>query len=359
MKDNARNLAVGVTVLVALAVLATMIFLFAGLPQLLQGGYKIRILADGTHDLHTGDGIHLRGMQVGRLTKIEFTNNDPGQGITLVGYINGDVRLPGNTQAFIYTRGMVGGAYLELKPEGEFRKDSRGRPLEYLPTDGSLVFSGAHAAGGELIPQDLKDELMKALHGVGTLTTQFSQLLGGTAEAGASQPATGAATAAASGPAAAPSGLSGTLAKLDAALQAVNQVLGSQENQKNIQESLANLAKATAKAGDAMDSLKDFAAQAQKSVKDVTDPAALTLRRFDDVAQKFIQTADSISKTMDSLSKVAATMQSGEGTAGKLLNDPKLYNDLVDTTRQLNNLIDDLRAMVKEWRDKGIPFKMK
>ncbi len=44
MTPNARNIAVGLTVIVALAMLGGMILIFAGLPQMFQAGYEIKII---------------------------------------------------------------------------------------------------------------------------------------------------------------------------------------------------------------------------------------------------------------------------------------------------------------------------
>ena len=40
-----------------------------------------------------------------------------------------------------------------------------------------------------------------------------------------------------------------------------------------------------------------------------------------------------ISKTLDHFQSVAAKIDNGQGTAGQLVNDPKLYQALVDSSR--------------------------
>ena len=59
MTERTHNIAVGLTVLVALTLLAGLIVLFTGLPWFLQRGYDIKIAADKTHDVHPGDGTFI------------------------------------------------------------------------------------------------------------------------------------------------------------------------------------------------------------------------------------------------------------------------------------------------------------
>jgi phospholipid/cholesterol/gamma-HCH transport system substrate-binding protein len=47
--------------------------------------------------------------------------------------------------------------------------------------------------------------------------------------------------------------------------------------------------------------------------------------------------------TATSLRGVAEGLEAGEGSAGKLLKDDQLYNDLVDTTAEAKNLLQDVR----------------
>ena len=42
------------------------------------------------------------------------------------------------------------------------------------------------------------------------------------------------------------------------------------------------------------------------------------------------------------LNLILATAEKGEGTLGKLLKDEKLYNELVETNQELQELVDDL-----------------
>ena len=49
----------------------------------------------------------------------------------------------------------------------------------------------------------------------------------------------------------------------------------------------------------------------------------------------------------------------GEGTIGKLVNDPKLYQNLLETTDQLSVSAKDLRRLFEQWEQEGVSLKLK
>ena len=55
---------------------------------------------------------------------------------------------------------------------------------------------------------------------------------------------------------------------------------------------------------------------------------------------------------------VLQKINSGKGTAGQLVNDPKLYESLVDSSQELNATIKDLKRLVQQWEQEGISLKM-
>lgn len=356
MREYVRNLAVGTTVIVALGLLGGMILLFTGLPAMFQRGYEVRISSYTTHDTHEGDIIHLSGMRIGRITEIDFADPDrPTEGVTFVVRIDPDVRLPGNCKAYFFAKGVMGGAYIGLKADGPPRYDEEGNVLEFFPTDGSIVMESEFVGSG-LIPPELTD----AMKSLSDLAKNLNVLI-------APEPAPPATGEAVPGTQpTAPGGIRGTIGKLNRALDAMSTVLGDVENQRNIKTSLANLAKATAAATEAMEAMKAFADEARKTAsaarttaEDFSKLAGRSQQRMDDIADKLIVAAENVSELMATINRSAGKIESGEGTAGKLLNDPELYNSFLSATKQLNQLMGELRQMVEIWKEGGIEIKLK
>ena len=49
----------------------------------------------------------------------------------------------------------------------------------------------------------------------------------------------------------------------------------------------------------------------------------------------------------------------GTSSIGLLVNDPKLYESLVDTSRELNATITDLKRLVEQWEQEGVALKLR
>jgi len=52
-------------------------------------------------------------------------------------------------------------------------------------------------------------------------------------------------------------------------------------------------------------------------------------------------------------------VNSGEGSAAMLVNDGRLYENLLENTQQMQVLLEELRAFTAKSRDKGLPIKLK
>jgi phospholipid/cholesterol/gamma-HCH transport system substrate-binding protein len=352
MNEQRRNLAVGITVLVGLVLLGAMILRFAGVPELFQRGYVLQLHADGTHEVHEGDPIHLSGMPIGRVTAIEFTDGDPRKGVTFTTRIDQNVNIPANAACFIYGGSGLKSSYVDLASTGECPIDpATGRKMEFLPKDRVTVLE-ARPKGSGLIP----DELMESMKSFSRLADSVNAMLT------APVPATGAAgtqTATGTAPAIEVQGLASTLAKLNRALDALNAVMGDNQNQANIKLALDNLAKASAGAVEAMNSLKAFAADAGKATQTVQAVATRTGDDVHELSVKLIADAERISQLMTTLNKAAQKIESGEGAMGKLLNDPELYNNLTEMSKGLSTLVNDFDSLVKQWKERGVELKMK
>ncbi len=262
---------------------------------------------------------------------------------------------------YFFTKGLVGKAYIELKSTGEAIIDPEtGRPFKYIPTDRVGTLPTVHKGSG-MMP----DELGPALKGLAELTDKLNALLEPESEPAVVPTTSQATTAGAPKLPPVPPGLKGVAVRLNRTLDALYTVLGDAENQTNLKTSFANLAEATAKASDAMKALQEFAVEAKKAateanqvvkgVAKLTDDAG---RHIEELMKKLIEDAEKVSKLMDTINKVALKLESGEGSAGLLLNDPKLYNNLVQATEQMSVLMKDFSKLLKEWKEKGVKFEM-
>ena len=366
MTERTRNLAVGLTVLAAFAMLGGMILLFAGAPGFFQTGFVIHIHTDSTHDVHPGDPVYMTGIQIGHFTDVNFSDpDDPSKGVLFTARLNPSGRVPGNVKCHIFTGGQFRGALAELRPEGDDALDPVSqKPLKSLPGKAPVTLE-AVIEYQSLI--QLPPDVTKALDGLGKLVNNLNAMIEAPppAPAGTGPAASQGTTTAATAPVI-PGGLPGAVVRLNRTLDALYAVMGSSDNQANIHSSLANLSKATAGAVEAMDAIKKFASDAEKlsasADKTLANFSNLSTRASDDLhtlTGKLITDAEDLSKIMMTLNKAAMKIDQGEGTVGKLVNDPALYNNLTEMSKGLDKLVKDLDALVKQWKDKGVEMKIK
>ena len=121
--------------------------------------------------------------------------------------------------------------------------------------------------------------------------------------------------------------LRATIARMDKTLDAIHALAADPELKTSIKKTFTNVEKVSASANELM--------------------------------RKLITDAESIDTVAVALHKTLAKINSGQGTAGKLLHDPKLYNSLVETTGQLDNLLRDLRKLAAKWDKEGVGIELK
>ncbi len=361
MKEHTRNVAVGLTVLVALVMFGGMVMMFAGLPELLQTGRVLRMKFPDTAGAKSGEWVYMSGIQVGKITSIDFVEGDSRKGVMFVCRINSGVKLPGNVEPTITSRALMGGPYLSFQPTGDDRHDPvTGEKLEYLPEDWPEPLNGRRVFTS-MLPKELTDGL-KNLSNLAESLNSLVAAPAGTQPAG-TQPTTQPAPPA-------PPTLLGMLAKFDRALTDVHDVLGDEDNQKNFKKTMAGLADASAKAADAMDALREFAVEgrekagktltaASQAVDKIGTLAVNTDRRLEDISKEIVNDAEKLSKVLETVNRIATKMDTGEGTVAKLVNDPKLYDNFLQASRQLSLLSAELRVLVREWEKNGVKLKLK
>lgn len=81
------------------------------------------------------------------------------------------------------------------------------------------------------------------------------------------------------------------------------------------------------------------------NLREVTDPQQLgpTLANLEATSAHLVRLSESLGRATGSLESVLAKVDRGQGTAGRFVNDPALYNQLVTTTADLDVLIRDLK----------------
>lgn len=291
-----REVKIGIFAIVMLLALWAAIRFMSGLDIL--GRNRVYYASyENVSGLQAAASVTIHGVKVGTVKSISY---DPqkSQDVSVAITVDRQYELPKDTRAVIYSDGLMGGRAVKLE---------LGSSNEMLENGDKIISeAGADmmtAVGNEL--GDLKgkitvvaDNLATALANINTLVEQNTDNLGG------------------------------TIANLNSISSSLDGVLKTErENIEGIVTSLNGLAEMLNQNTERFDSIIG-------NVETVTEQ--LEQAKVDSLVRAFTSTADN-------LSQLLATVNSGNGSIGELLNDKELYDNLALASGNLSALLADLK----------------
>jgi phospholipid/cholesterol/gamma-HCH transport system substrate-binding protein len=118
----------------------------------------------------------------------------------------------------------------------------------------------------------------------------------------------------------------------------INDILGDPDNKANIKQTLANVNTLTVQATKTFESIQTFSDAGTGAVEN---------------------TADRLDATLTELQMVLAKVNTGQGTAARVLNDGRLYENLLDSSEELKLSLEQLRIFVNDINEKGVGVNIK
>lgn len=309
MTEYRRNIAVGLTAAVSLCGIAYMIMLFGNTPILARRGYLITARFPQADTLDSGADVRLNGIRIGTVADVRL-EDDPRKGVIVELRIDRTVRIPANVTVSITRMGIGAGSHIKLTSS-----PAKAEPT-WLPTDGSATLEGAAGGGTGFLGPEMMARVDKILESVESFRRLTDNL---------------------------------------------NRIAGDEENQANIKQTLANLREASGEAVGTVGEFKQLAADARESLKGV-DETTGTINRtvgaaekhMDTLAARLIDDADRLGELFTKLNKVATTLDENRGSAGKFLNDPAMYNNMLESIEMLTKTLAEMQATIKKWREAGL-----
>jgi phospholipid/cholesterol/gamma-HCH transport system substrate-binding protein len=297
---------VGIFVIVAVIAFFWLIFKFGDLPVLVSEirSYEVKIQFPSAPGVQKDTPVRFCGYQIGTVTDVKPPNilQDRNtkqwyhQTLVIISIENQFKDIPDIVDAKLMTRGL-GSSYIELSvPPLDVREG------KFL-VEGSLL-QGSSGVTSEFFPAESQKKLDDLVTGIAAFVKNS------------------------------------------------NDVIGDAENKANLKAALTNLVEASKQAGDAIRQLQE-AAVAGKTMLQNADVRTAQL------TTSIVTTSDKLGEVMTHLESVLEKIDNGEGTAGKLVNDGRLYEQMLEDSKQLNLVMLDLKSFVVESKGKGIPIKLK
>ncbi len=320
MSPYRRNVLVGLTVLVALSALGGMMLRFgAVLVWPFAPRYAPILLESNRGDgLADGSPIYFNGVQVGRVREVKRSPDDLR--VIISGEVYQSPPLPSNLRGEIRYASFLGGqsaVHLMLTngaPEGTLARDT--------------VIQTRYA--GDLLPPEFT-ELARELRDT---AKQFRE--------------------------------SNVVNHLDEEVQHIGKVVDSIQKlvddpqmREDLKASLSNIRSTTEKADRLAGRLEQLSNEASETMSTARGAIGRTENELVSLSHQIGERLAQFSKLVDQFQSITGKIDQGQGTASRFVNDPKLYEAMVDTAREMRATVSDLRRLVQQWEQEGISFKLK
>ncbi len=319
-----RDVVVGIFVILGLGALGWMILKFGDVPTTItrMKSFNVYVQFPTAPGVMKDTPVRFCGYQVGRVTTVEppevrkdlNTGQEYHQTLCVLSINKRYKDIPCNVQVKLMTRGL-GSSYLELKVDPS--------KLPAAPRD----------------PNDLSTCFLKEgmpLQGSTGMTSEFF-------------------------PEESQAKLEALVDDIRAFIGNANRIIGDPNNQQNFRATLANLSKTS----DAFPAVVDGAIAAMKNGQQTLEEfrklaatGGATLKSTDAKMERLVASmvvaSDEIGKSVAQLRMAVTKVNDGQGSAGRLLNDGRLYESLLESTTQLNVLLKDLKDLIDKVSEKGL-----
>jgi len=293
--EYSNELKVGAALIVAALVFFAGLRFFQDLP-LIQDSYTLRASFEDASGLVEGNAVNMRGVNIGTVTGVRL---DQAQEVVRVEFrVDQDVRIPEGSHARVTGISGVSGVRLAIQPGPPDNPPlTSGATLE-PPPQGTILDRLSDQAPALATKAD--SVLTGANTTIQALSTQF----------GDSQ-----------------SDLRQTLQATRNTMESVESI--TEAERQNIRSLIQNLQAIS-------EDLEGVSGTRSDSLKVVIDRLNRSLARLE-------RSMASFENTTKSLDAITTKLDNGTGTAGRLLNDPSLYNRLDSAAARTNGLLRDLK----------------
>ena len=265
--------------------------------NLLEKNRTFFVKYQNVEGLAKGAPVTINGFGVGKVQNIKFADKTGGLIVELT--IEEDFDFSKNSVVRIYSSGLIGGKSIGIFPKYDVNN---------------------MAVSGDTLIGEIEDGMLTAVSkALGPLEKKVNN----------------------------------TLAVVDTLLLSVTDVL-DENTRENLKAAIENLNSTMRSFNGASKSLDDL-------LTNNTDKLDRTFTNLDDMSANFVKLSDSLAQletgklvsdlqnVVDRFDAMVTGLDNGEGTVGKLLKDDQLYENLEGASRQLEELLQDLKLNPKRY----------
>jgi phospholipid/cholesterol/gamma-HCH transport system substrate-binding protein len=305
---------VGVFVVVGVCALVWLIFKFGDLPTAVtkMGSFEVYVQFPTAPGVQTDTPVRFCGYQIGRVTKVmapdirkdKLTGLEYYQTVVILSIDKVYVNIPSNIEVKLMSRGL-GSSYIELKqyPERPAEPLDPNRPETIYLVD-KILLQGSTGITSEFFPEESQKKLENLVDGLRILVAN------------------------------------------------ANDILGSRSNKENLRKTIANLSDASGEAKRTIEEFRKFAVAGRTTLTNVDT-------KTEELVAALVDTSEEIGKASAQMRQILEKINNGQGSAARLINDGRFYENLLEDAQQLQLLIEELKSFITQARNKGVPIKLK
>jgi len=300
-----KEFKVGIAFVIATAILIWGLMYLKGL-ELLKTSRTFYAVYDRVNGLVSANPVSIKGLKVGQVKKVYFDEKHPERIIVEL-YILGDYPVAKNSSARIFNSSLLGAPEVEIIPGNS----------KLLAADGDTLLSQMEGSLGQEVSKQILPLKVKAEN---------------------------------------------LIASIDSVAVIVQQVLNKNTRDnlvqaiEHVKQTLENIAHTTHNLDTLMSSQRINLGKIITNVESISNNLKQNNDKISNILSNFSDLSDSlakaripntiaqVNKAITDLDLVLQKINKGEGTVGQLLNNDQLYKEVEKAARDLNLLLEDIRA---------------
>ena len=344
-KQKKRNIVVGLFVIIGFCALVWLILKFGDMPGFVSklDSFQIFVQFPTASGVQKDTPVNFCGYQIGRVTKVmapdirEELDNGVKTGrlyyqtVVVLSIDKKYQTIPCNVKVKMMRRGL-GSSFIEI----EQCPDMESIPLDPNRPETMFLYDGAYLQGStgmtsEFFPEESQEKLSELIEGLKTFIDNS------------------------------------------------NNIIGDPENQNNFKTTLANLTEVSEQAKYTLKEFEELAASGESTLKHVetkldeivtvatnttndirafvntgTEVLKSTDDNIEELVKSIVVSSEELGRATSQLRLIMEKVNNGQGTASRLINDPRLYEKLLDDTEQLEELLESMKSLIEKIEEKGL-----
>ena len=289
LKKIQNEIKIGLTIVIALLIAIIGFRLMQDVP-IFRPSLQLYTVFDRVDGVSVGTSVYLSGVKIGSVNRVELAGPDSVRVVLNLSYTEG---IPVGSRAYIESADLIGGKRVRIHHSGQD---------EMLPDGGYIEGVYDHGAFAELqsFAEDVKPDIQRSTGNLADVLSQIDEILkdGGKED------------------------LRGTIATLSSSSRQIDRLL--QERSADLEESIISLKHI-------MQNLDTLSTGRQSQLDDILENLETTSQELGVISRELGGVSSELHVMMQQIN-------SGEGTLGRLIQDPSLYENLDSLAVNLKNI---------------------